>query len=176
MRSAPSTPASSKSASSRWNGSKFAGLMQSRVDWLLPAVLSVTAGAVDAIVFLALGGLFTAHITGNAVILAAALCHRRLQRSRSAIICARVHRRTRRSDICLERARRCRTFTAANAACRASSPAGLLPGVRRLVRPLRQSRRTDGGFRGTSTQAGARTEDSVVHQTTAIEGGVEFDI
>ncbi len=40
-------------------------------DWLLPAVLSTTAGAVDVIGFLALGGLFTAHITGNLVILAA---------------------------------------------------------------------------------------------------------
>src|SRR6266436_5888459 len=39
--------------------------------WLLPAVLSTTAGAVDIIGFLALGGLFTAHITGNVVILAA---------------------------------------------------------------------------------------------------------
>jgi uncharacterized membrane protein YoaK (UPF0700 family) len=39
--------------------------------WLLPAVLSTTAGAVDVIGFLALGGLFTAHITGNVVILAA---------------------------------------------------------------------------------------------------------
>jgi len=36
----------------------------------LPAVLSTTAGAVDVISFLALGGLFTAHITGNVVILA----------------------------------------------------------------------------------------------------------
>ena len=38
--------------------------------WLLPAVLSMTAGAVDVIGFLALG-VFTAHITGNLVILAA---------------------------------------------------------------------------------------------------------
>jgi uncharacterized membrane protein YoaK (UPF0700 family) len=39
-------------------------------DWLLPTVLSTTAGAVDVIGFLTLGGLFTAHITGNLVILA----------------------------------------------------------------------------------------------------------
>jgi uncharacterized membrane protein YoaK (UPF0700 family) len=38
---------------------------------LLPCVLSVTAGSVDVISFLGLGGLFTAHITGNLVILAA---------------------------------------------------------------------------------------------------------
>jgi uncharacterized membrane protein YoaK (UPF0700 family) len=37
---------------------------------LLPSVLSVTAGSVDVISFLGLGGLFTAHITGNLVILA----------------------------------------------------------------------------------------------------------
>ena len=29
--------------------------------WVLPAILSVTAGIVDVVCFLALGGLFTAH-------------------------------------------------------------------------------------------------------------------
>jgi uncharacterized membrane protein YoaK (UPF0700 family) len=43
----------------------------SRAGRLLPAVLSSTAGAVDVVGFLALDGLFTAHITGNVVIVAA---------------------------------------------------------------------------------------------------------
>jgi uncharacterized membrane protein YoaK (UPF0700 family) len=38
---------------------------------LLTGVLSLTAGSMDVIGFLGLGGLFTAHITGNLVILAA---------------------------------------------------------------------------------------------------------
>src|SRR5271156_6037942 len=40
---------------------------------LLPFVLSLTAGCTDVIGFLGLNGLFTAHITGNLVILAAHL-------------------------------------------------------------------------------------------------------
>jgi uncharacterized membrane protein YoaK (UPF0700 family) len=44
---------------------------QHAFDWLFVAVLSMTAGAADVIGFLALGGLFVAHITGNIVILAA---------------------------------------------------------------------------------------------------------
>ena len=42
-----------------------------RGSWLLPAVLSTTAGAVDVIGFLALGGLFTAHVSGNLCVVAA---------------------------------------------------------------------------------------------------------
>jgi uncharacterized membrane protein YoaK (UPF0700 family) len=40
---------------------------------LLPTVLSTIAGSADVISFLGLGGLFTAHITGNLIILAAHL-------------------------------------------------------------------------------------------------------
>src|SRR5438045_3936705 len=40
---------------------------------MLPAVLSVIAGSIDAISFLGLGGLFTAHVTGNLVVLVAHL-------------------------------------------------------------------------------------------------------
>jgi uncharacterized membrane protein YoaK (UPF0700 family) len=40
---------------------------------LLPTVLSVIAGSVDTISFLGLGGLFTAHVTGNLVVLVAHL-------------------------------------------------------------------------------------------------------
>src|SRR6516165_1523427 len=47
-----------------------ARLIPAGAHWLLPTVLSTTAGAVDVIGFLALGGLFTAHITGNVVVVA----------------------------------------------------------------------------------------------------------
>jgi uncharacterized membrane protein YoaK (UPF0700 family) len=40
---------------------------------ILPIMLSTIAGCVDVIGFLGLGGLFTAHVTGNVVILAAKL-------------------------------------------------------------------------------------------------------
>ena len=42
-----------------------------KIERLLPAVLSTAAGAVDTIGFLSLGGLFTAHITGNVVVFVA---------------------------------------------------------------------------------------------------------
>jgi uncharacterized membrane protein YoaK (UPF0700 family) len=45
----------------------------SRAARLLPFVLSIIAGNVDIIGFLGLGGLFTAHVTGNLVVLAAKL-------------------------------------------------------------------------------------------------------
>jgi uncharacterized membrane protein YoaK (UPF0700 family) len=45
----------------------------SRAARLLPFVLSIIAGNVDTIGFLGLGGLFTAHVTGNLVVLAAKL-------------------------------------------------------------------------------------------------------
>jgi uncharacterized membrane protein YoaK (UPF0700 family) len=64
--------------------------------WLLPAVLSTIAGAVDVIGFLALGGLFTAHITGNLVVLAAHYITGRfgeISFALSADVCGRSWRR-----------------------------------------------------------------------------------
>jgi Protein of unknown function (DUF1275) len=54
------------------NGMTTASKRESHVCcWCLPAILSTTAGAVDVIGFLVFGGLFTAHITGNLVVVAA---------------------------------------------------------------------------------------------------------
>jgi uncharacterized membrane protein YoaK (UPF0700 family) len=60
------------------NGVKVAGAPPLSIDdslcaKLLPFVLSVAAGSVDIIGFLGLDGLFTAHVTGNVVVLAAKL-------------------------------------------------------------------------------------------------------
>jgi uncharacterized membrane protein YoaK (UPF0700 family) len=57
-----------------WNGRvPLPSIDDSLATKLLPFVLSLTAGSVDIIGFLGLGGLFTAHITGNIVVLAAKL-------------------------------------------------------------------------------------------------------
>ena len=58
------------------NGVKVAGVPARSAEdsvcaKVLPFVLSVAAGSVDIIGFLGLNGLFTAHVTGNAVVLAA---------------------------------------------------------------------------------------------------------
>jgi uncharacterized membrane protein YoaK (UPF0700 family) len=52
------------------NGSAILSVDSSTCAALLPGVLSVVAGSADVISFLGLGGLFTAHITGNLVVLA----------------------------------------------------------------------------------------------------------
>jgi uncharacterized membrane protein YoaK (UPF0700 family) len=60
-RSAPEAGNEDPSATTSWLS----------VHLWLPAILSMTSGAVGVIGFLALGGLFSAHITGNLVIVAA---------------------------------------------------------------------------------------------------------
>jgi uncharacterized membrane protein YoaK (UPF0700 family) len=60
-RSAPEAGNEDPSATTSWLS----------VHLWLPAILSMTPGAVGVIGFLALGGLFSAHITGNLVIVAA---------------------------------------------------------------------------------------------------------
>jgi uncharacterized membrane protein YoaK (UPF0700 family) len=65
VNSALTKPASQKI----WSGTAPASA--DAVSPVLPFVLSLTAGATDVIGFLGLNGLFTAHITGNLVVLAA---------------------------------------------------------------------------------------------------------
>jgi len=52
-------------------GAAIPSIDQSPALMLLPTVLSLTAGSCDTISFIGLGGLFTAHITGNLVVLMA---------------------------------------------------------------------------------------------------------
>lgn len=54
----------------RW-GMPIPSVDQSLAMMLLPTVLSLIAGSCDIITFIGLGGLFTAHITGNLVVLIA---------------------------------------------------------------------------------------------------------
>jgi uncharacterized membrane protein YoaK (UPF0700 family) len=54
----------------RW-GMPIPSVDQSLAMMLLPTVLSLIAGSCDIITFIGLGGLFTAHITGNLVVLVA---------------------------------------------------------------------------------------------------------
>jgi uncharacterized membrane protein YoaK (UPF0700 family) len=57
-------------AAERW-GVAIPSVNQSLAMMLLPTVLSLVAGSCDIITFIGLGGLFTAHITGNLVVLIA---------------------------------------------------------------------------------------------------------
>jgi uncharacterized membrane protein YoaK (UPF0700 family) len=69
MQDSPGSPPTSTSSDPTHPGS--APSVDSRAVQTLLVVLSVTAGSIDIISFLGLNGLFTAHITGNLVILAA---------------------------------------------------------------------------------------------------------
>src|SRR2546428_11916086 len=55
----------------RWSSPTLPTRRPERVGRVLPILLSLIAGSADAIGFIGLGGLFTAHVTGNLVVLAA---------------------------------------------------------------------------------------------------------
>src|SRR6266478_693597 len=55
----------------RWSSPTLPKRRPERVGRVLPTVLSLIAGSADAIGFIGLGGLFTAHVTGNLVVLVA---------------------------------------------------------------------------------------------------------
>ena len=59
-----------------WPSSSDEKLALSRLETQLPTLLSVIAGMVDLTGFLSLGSLFTAHITGNLVVVAALVVRR----------------------------------------------------------------------------------------------------
>ncbi len=59
-----------------WPSSSDEKLALSRLEKQLPTLLSVIAGMVDLTGFLSLGSLFTAHITGNLVVVAALVVRR----------------------------------------------------------------------------------------------------
>jgi uncharacterized membrane protein YoaK (UPF0700 family) len=64
-------PCASRRARSAASGAILPSIGDTVAMKLLPAVLAVVAGSTDVIGFLGLGGLFTAHITGNVVIFVA---------------------------------------------------------------------------------------------------------
>src|SRR3982074_461508 len=70
-----STLARSSAALRNWTAPADETAELSRLEERLPALLSVIAGMVDLTGFFTLGHIFTAHVTGNLVVTAAAAVH-----------------------------------------------------------------------------------------------------
>src|SRR5258706_14113441 len=70
-----STLARSSAALRNWAAPADETAELSRLEARLPALLSVIAGMVDLTGFFTLGHIFTAHVTGNLVVAAAAAAH-----------------------------------------------------------------------------------------------------